>query len=108
MSGSTSVYRAYGCGWRLLYVGCSGNVKQRMAAHRSQSRWYDQMVHVRVRVYPTREQALAVEARAIKLLKPEFNNPAGKREAMMKRWIEEAKQTMREFNAEFKKEPPNV
>lgn len=73
MSGSTSVYRAYGPRWRLLYVGCSGNVRQRMAHHRHSSRWYAQMIHHRVRVYPTREKALAVEDRAIRLLRPAYN-----------------------------------
>jgi len=60
VSGSTSVYRAYGVGWKLLYVGCSGDVKRRMEHHSSQSKWFSCMIHMKVRVYPTREQALAI------------------------------------------------
>lgn len=55
----------------MLYVGCSRDVKARLGNHRSQSKWYGRMLHHKVRVYPTRAMALAVEERAIRLLHPE-------------------------------------
>lgn len=73
MSVSTSVYRCYGVGRELLYVGCSGNVNARIRQHRSQSDWASSMIHHSVRVYSSREVALTVERRAISLLKPKHN-----------------------------------
>jgi excinuclease UvrABC nuclease subunit len=56
----------------LLYVGCSGDAERRVKQH-DYAKWYRQVIHTRVRVYPSREQALAVEKRAIQLLRPKYN-----------------------------------
>lgn len=103
MSVSTSVYRTYGAGSKLLYIGCSGNVKKRFQQHKYSSFWHPYMIHHKVRVYPTRERALAVEARAIRWLKPKFNND---REKRIKR--KDASKMLREWTDKFVDESGNL
>jgi len=74
VSVSTSVYMCYGIGWDLLYVGCSKQSEARLIQHRyAAAPWVGDVVHTKVRVYPSRTKALAVERRAIRLLRPKHN-----------------------------------
>lgn len=59
------VYRAFDSYGHLLYVGCTVNVKQRMSAHGSQSKWFRFAETIAVNDYPSRSEARKVEAHAI-------------------------------------------
>lgn len=60
------VYRCYDAAGRLLYVGCSVNVKQRIKWHRSMSaHWAAQIATVETQTYPDRPTALRHEREAI-------------------------------------------
>lgn len=69
----TDVYRAYSADGRLLYVGASVNVFQRLRAHRAYSPWYGAAVRVVVHRYEDRAMAREVEETAIRDEHPEFN-----------------------------------
>lgn len=67
------IYRVYDRRGRLLYIGCTTSVSTRLAYHRTGADWWPRARDWRVRLYPSIERAQAVEARAIRRLKPEFN-----------------------------------
>lgn len=59
------VYRAYGAGNVLLYVGMSGNGQTRLMAHKLKSAWYVNMVRQKIKLYPTYLKARHAEGIAI-------------------------------------------
>lgn len=67
------VYRVFDATDRLLYVGCSVDVEQRMANHEGASPWF--VFHARVETvsYPTRAEAEHAEANAIASEHPRWN-----------------------------------
>jgi len=67
------VYRCYDAEDRLLYVGQSGNVDQRIKIHRRGPVGARMVRHEVAGPYPTREAALTAEARAIASEKPLLN-----------------------------------
>lgn len=74
INGPTWVYYAYCEHDGLLYVGVAGNVERRIAAHRYDKPWWDREVdYVLATLYPTRRQALDVEAHEIKTHRPTHN-----------------------------------
>lgn len=88
------VYRAYGRDGSLLYVGYTSDLDGRMKAHRSSSAWYKEMADIRTKGFASRERAMAVEARAIRLLSPKFNRGGIRREELARR--EEVERAERE------------
>lgn len=68
----TRLYRHYGAGGVLLYVGVSLSAVIRLYQHRTSS-WIHDVVRVDIQTYPTRAAALAAECEAIKCEKPMHN-----------------------------------
>lgn len=77
------VYRAYDADDALLYIGCTKNLKDRLAEHRRIAPWFSQMERVSL-IGPfvgrdARGRALACERRLIAEHRPPFNaDPAEK------------------------------
>jgi len=67
------VYRCYDAEDRLIYVGQSGNVDQRIKIHRRGPVGVSMVRHDVTGPYPTREAALTAEARVIASEKPLLN-----------------------------------
>ncbi len=72
-SEGTLVYRAYTADKRLIYVGMTDDIFQRMAAHRSGSEWWGFAEYLMVEEYPTRSQASIREAELVAMHAPRFN-----------------------------------
>lgn len=73
MTGSAAVYRAYDRNGRLLYIGATTRVKDRLDCHRSQSWWYRLVARFEIESHPTAAAAFAAEAQAIRDEAPAFN-----------------------------------
>lgn len=71
--GPCAVYRCYDEIGDLLYVGSSGNLKDRFRQHRHQSWWLPYMNWVSFHWYGTRATAQKMEYKAIRLERPVFN-----------------------------------
>lgn len=67
------VYRCYNAGGRLIYVGCTGMVQQRLDQHRISSWWWPQVARTRVLVFPNKDYALWQERIAIGEENPRWN-----------------------------------
>lgn len=68
------VYRVYDVDGRLLYVGCTSNLPQRMANHRATAKWaYRMSTVVESPVYHDRDSAYEAERHAIATEHPAFN-----------------------------------
>lgn len=83
--GITGVYRAYDSQDRLLYVGISKDVLDRLGQHRS-SGWAQYVTNLTIEYFPTRQQALEAESRAIKDEDPVWNS-AGRNADRHMRWM---------------------
>lgn len=95
----TAVYRFYGGGEALLYVGVTGNLRSRWAQHANEKPWW---AEVRVRTvvwYGTRAEAFAAETRAREEERPRYNDSSEARvtvrlrregaEALNEAWLAE-------------------
>lgn len=59
---------------RLLYVGISYRTIERLVGgHKQASHWFDQVARIEIERFPSREEALKAEGRAIENEKPLFN-----------------------------------
>lgn len=67
------VYRVYDAGDRLIYIGSSGDLEQRLAHHSANSWWYGLVGRVETKPYPTIADARVAEFAAIKSELPAFN-----------------------------------
>ena len=67
------VYRIYDADSRLIYIGATKNLKQRLENHRSVSWWNSLTARVEVESYPDVKSALTAEAAAISTERPAFN-----------------------------------
>lgn len=67
------VYRCFDASGRLIYIGSSGDLEQRLAAHAASSWWYSLADRVDIEPYPTIAAARAAEFAAIKSELPAFN-----------------------------------
>jgi predicted GIY-YIG superfamily endonuclease len=56
-----------------LYVGCTSNIHNRMTYHRSQSKWFPEMRHLETSESMPRIEALALERRRIRFMRPTHN-----------------------------------
>jgi hypothetical protein len=59
------VYRCYGTDGDLLYIGSSANVRIRVRAHSTGTRWWDEVAQVEAEPFPTITAARLAEAQAI-------------------------------------------
>lgn len=73
------VYRVYDADDRLIYIGCSQNLEQRMSNHRNQSWWIYLAARVESQAYSDLAAARQAEAAAIQAEKPAFNLQHAKR-----------------------------
>lgn len=73
MNERTALYRHFAADGTLLYVGISLCAVGRLAQHRAEKPWYDQISRVDVEWLPTREQAIAAEKYAIQVERPLHN-----------------------------------
>lgn len=67
------VYRCYDAGGRLIYVGSTQDLGQRMRDHNARAWWAGQVTSVQARPYPSRPEALAAEREAIRTENPRWN-----------------------------------
>ena len=96
----THLYRWYGEGDTLLYVGISRSALKRAMEHATEKDWWLGVTHSTVKLYPSRSAALKAEEEAIKSERPRHNivhnRPhivctGGVRVAKWKKWsVEEA------------------
>lgn len=68
-----SLYRHFGAGNKLLYVGISHNALHRLYNHMADSEWYPEIVRVDIEHYPSLQSALNAEKQAIKNEGPIYN-----------------------------------
>jgi excinuclease UvrABC nuclease subunit len=67
-----SVY-AYMDGDRVVYVGCTGNMRQRQTGHRRSSWWTPDLQMVELANAESRGEALNLERLAIREHRPQYN-----------------------------------
>lgn len=79
------VYRAFDREGELLYIGCTSNLDQRRAAHRSTSDWYPYAASFRIAGPFDRETALRIEKQAIETEGSWFNGTSEDRRHWL-RW----------------------
>lgn len=68
-----TVYRYYDAADRLLYVGCTQDVKKRSVQHRYHSPWWKEAAKVTLAEFDCERDALAAEQDAIQRESPRFN-----------------------------------
>jgi len=73
MTRPVNLYRHFDSKGRLLYIGVSMSALTRLQAHRSHSRWFDNIARVEIESLPNRKAALLAEKRAIVEESPKFN-----------------------------------
>lgn len=72
--GPCNLYRHFDVDGRLLYVGISNSAIARLKEHQhGHSHWVDEIAHMTVETFPSREIALAMERWAIQREKPLHN-----------------------------------
>lgn len=70
---NTELYRHFDGENALLYVGISLSTFTRLSQHRDHSQWFKKVARVSIEHFPTREEAIAAEKKAIKTEAPMFN-----------------------------------
>lgn len=68
-----AMYRFYDAAGDLLYVGISWSVAQRMASHRRDKPWWQDIVTVKIEWFPNRTEVLVAEGTAIQDENPKYN-----------------------------------
>ena len=79
----TSLYRAYAEGGELLYVGISLSVMARLSSHSSSSEWFKHAAFVDVARFPSRQEAIDAETKAIKEEYPFYNKQGAVKRPMV-------------------------
>lgn len=67
------VYRIFDADDRLIYIGATSNLEQRLIGHGSAAWWYPLLHRIETEPQPSMEDALAAELAAIHAEKPAFN-----------------------------------
>ncbi len=70
---TTALYKMYGHGGGLLYVGITCDIGSRFTSHRGKKPWWTEVARIDLEQHPTRDAALLAEAEAIRSLKPRWN-----------------------------------
>ncbi len=68
------LYRHIDAGGSLLYVGVTSDTERRLYQHKLYSPWAEDIADIKVECFPTREDALAAERKAIETERPRFNS----------------------------------
>ena len=68
-----ALYRLYGAGDDLLYVGITGNLRVRFARHAAEKQWWPDVARRTVEWLPSWGEALKAEAAAIRAENPRYN-----------------------------------
>lgn len=71
--GRTALYRHFDAAGELLYVGISLNAVSRLAQHRIEANWFDEIARIDIEWHPTREAAESAERTAIQAEHPRHN-----------------------------------
>jgi len=79
------VYRAFSADGVLVYIGCTGNDLLRFEQHRASKDWWPSIANITVEHFPSRLEAMAAEAKAIREEGPLVNADAS--EAGRKAWV---------------------
>lgn len=58
---------------RVLYIGCTRDLHQRLTAHRRRQAWFPRAARIEVQTYETRAPAIVAETEAIYRERPPFN-----------------------------------
>lgn len=69
----TNLYRHFNTDGVLLYVGISLNAAARLYQHSQYSHWFSDVSNVTIETFPTREEALTAETKAIHDESPKYN-----------------------------------
>ncbi|MGH3584847.1 MAG: GIY-YIG nuclease family protein [Pseudonocardia sp.] len=75
---ATALYRFYDTDQHLLYVGITGQPRERWVKHRRSAPWWLAAAYVAVEIHPTEWQALNSERAAIRSERPQFNKRSNK------------------------------
>ncbi|WVX88603.1 G-I-Y Y-I-G endonuclease [Gordonia phage CheeseTouch] len=67
------VYRVFDAEQRLIYVGCTKNLFERLRAHQYNSWWAFQAAHVKAEVFPDKWVGRKAEREAIQVGRPRWN-----------------------------------
>lgn len=73
MNTKTTLYRFFGADGRLLYVGITGSLSERLMSHNSDKPWFAEIVNATFQHYKTRAEAMRAEQRAILREGPLYN-----------------------------------
>ena len=68
-----ALYRHYSEDKTLLYVGISNRIPRRIKEHRKLSKWFEEVVDIKIEWLPNRDSATVAEKKAIKEEKPKWN-----------------------------------
>ncbi len=74
-----ALYRFYGAGGTLLYIGITNSIPVRLKAHNKDKQWWLGVTNITIEHYPDRRAVLEAERRAIATEHPLYNgthNPA--------------------------------
>ena len=74
----TALYRFFDADKRLLYIGITGQPRERWPVHRRKAVWWPRAAFVAVEIHDTEWQALDAERAAIKAENPQFNKRSKK------------------------------
>lgn len=91
------VYSAFDADRRPLYVGYTGNLRQRMRQHKSASAWVQRAAVIYVERFATRDEALTREAERIRNFRPIHNIQGNPRYCdvadviAVRAWVEECR-----------------
>ncbi|MGW8679633.1 type II toxin-antitoxin system prevent-host-death family antitoxin [Streptomyces sp. NPDC055817] len=78
-AGRTALYRLFGAGDRLLYVGISTQPETRWTQHAADKPWWPLVLSRKVEWHPTRKEAEAAERTAVDAEEPLYNTAGAKR-----------------------------
>lgn len=73
----TTLYRMYDEQDRMIYVGITCNVTNRMRAHQAEKPWWADVCRIEMERYPNQPAARAVEAKIIQTVAPVHNGGGG-------------------------------
>jgi predicted GIY-YIG superfamily endonuclease len=74
MEGETSLYRFFNNDGKLLYVGITAHLLDRIVQHEVSQPWWEEVVAMTRSAFPTRETAHNAEKRAIHEESPKYNS----------------------------------
>ena len=73
MPKTSVLYRMFNRDSSLLYVGISMSFGKRLRQHKKEKDWYQEITHITLQHFPTRDDAAVAETKAIKSEKPIHN-----------------------------------